>query len=122
MLQVKVEAAEASAAKRKKPRLEYEEGETVRVKEGPFADFTGTIAEINEDHLKLKVLVNIFGRETPGRARVQPGGEALVPGVRAPRKVRQMAKKQVVAIVKIQIPAGRPRRRPRSAPRWARTA
>ena len=34
-------------------------------KEGPFADFTGTIAEINEDQLKLKVLVNIFGRETP---------------------------------------------------------
>ena len=40
-------------------------GETVRVKEGPFADFSGQIAEINEDQLKLKVLVNIFGRETP---------------------------------------------------------
>ena len=34
-------------------------------KEGPFADFSGQIAEINEDQLKLKVLVNIFGRETP---------------------------------------------------------
>jgi transcriptional antiterminator NusG len=51
--------------KKTKPRLEYEVGESVRVKEGPFADFTGTIAEINEDQLKLKVLVNIFGRETP---------------------------------------------------------
>ena len=39
-------------------------GESVRVKEGPFADFSGTIAEINADHMKLKVLVNIFGRET----------------------------------------------------------
>jgi transcription termination/antitermination protein NusG len=48
-----------------RPRLEYETGETVRVKEGPFADFSGQIAEINEDQLKLKVLVNIFGRETP---------------------------------------------------------
>ncbi len=48
-----------------RPRLEYEMGETVRVKEGPFADFSGQIAEINEDQLKLKVLVNIFGRETP---------------------------------------------------------
>ena len=47
------------------PRLEYEVGETVRVKEGPFADFSGQIDEINEDQLKLKVLVNIFGRETP---------------------------------------------------------
>ncbi len=49
---------------RKKPKLEYEVGESVRVKEGPFADFNGQIAEINADHMKLKVLVNIFGRET----------------------------------------------------------
>lgn len=49
---------------RKKPKLEYEVGESVRVKEGPFADFSGQIAEINADHMKLKVLVNIFGRET----------------------------------------------------------
>ncbi len=48
-----------------RPRLEYAMGETVRVKEGPFADFQGEIVEINEDQLKLKVLVNIFGRETP---------------------------------------------------------
>jgi transcriptional antiterminator NusG len=52
-------------AKKTKPRLEYELGESVRVKEGPFADFSGTVAEVNEDQLKLKVLVNIFGRETP---------------------------------------------------------
>ena len=63
-LQVKDESEEA-APKRGKPRLEYEQGETVRVKEGPFADFSGEIVEINEDQLKLKVLVNIFGRETP---------------------------------------------------------
>jgi len=46
-------------------RLEWEPSETVRVKEGPFADFSGEIVEINEDQLKVKVLVNIFGRETP---------------------------------------------------------
>jgi transcriptional antiterminator NusG len=51
-------------APRRKAKLDYEEGESVRVKEVPFADFTGEIAEINADHLKLKVLVNIFGRET----------------------------------------------------------
>jgi transcriptional antiterminator NusG len=62
-LQVKPEGEEAP--KRGKPRLEYEQGETVRVKEGPFADFSGEIIEINEDQLKVKVLVNIFGRETP---------------------------------------------------------
>jgi transcriptional antiterminator NusG len=53
------------APKRARPRLEYELHESVRVKEGPFADFSGEIVEINEDHLKMKVLVNIFGRETP---------------------------------------------------------
>ena len=63
ILQVKEEGIEAP--KRSRPRLEYEVDETVRVKEGPFADFSGQIAEINEDQLKLKVLVNIFGRETP---------------------------------------------------------
>jgi len=63
-LQVKLEGVELPQ-KRSRPRLEYELGESVRVKEGPFADFSGQIAEINEDQLKLKVLVNIFGRETP---------------------------------------------------------
>ena len=51
--------------KKSKPMFEYDMGETVRVKEGPFADFSGEIIEINEDQLKVKVLVNIFGRETP---------------------------------------------------------
>ena len=37
----------------------------MRVKEGPFADFNGQIDEIDEEKLKVKVLVNIFGRETP---------------------------------------------------------
>ncbi|MEO9223972.1 MAG: transcription termination/antitermination protein NusG [Acidimicrobiales bacterium] len=64
-LQVKVEGADDAPAKRTRPRLEYEAGETVRVKEGPFADFSGEIVDINEDQLKVKVLVNIFGRETP---------------------------------------------------------
>ncbi len=63
-LAVKVEGDE-TPARRSKPRLAYEEGETVRVKDGPFADFSGEVVEINEDQLKLKVLVNIFGRETP---------------------------------------------------------
>lgn len=53
------------ASKRLKPIFQFGMGETVRVKEGPFADFSGQIIEINEDQLKVKVLVNIFGRETP---------------------------------------------------------
>jgi transcriptional antiterminator NusG len=46
-------------------RLGFEEGDVVRIISGPFADFNGTISEINVDQSKLKVLVNIFDRETP---------------------------------------------------------
>ena len=46
-------------------RMQYEVGETVRVKDGPFADFSGEVIELNAEQLKVKVLVNIFGRETP---------------------------------------------------------
>lgn len=46
-------------------RLGFEEGDVVRITSGPFADFNGTIDEINVDQSKLKVLVNIFDRETP---------------------------------------------------------
>ena len=51
--------------KKVRPRFEFEEGEQVRVTTGPFADFNGAISEIDVDRSKLKVLVNIFGRETP---------------------------------------------------------
>ncbi len=57
--------AEGTPEKKARPRLEYEEGEQVRVVAGPFADFNGAISEIDVDRSKLKVLVNIFGRETP---------------------------------------------------------
>ena len=55
----------APVEKKVRPRLEYEVGEQVRVVTGPFADFNGVISEIDVDRSKLKVLVNIFGRETP---------------------------------------------------------
>jgi transcriptional antiterminator NusG len=52
---------------KKAPRFkpEWEVGETVRVVEGPFADFNGVIEDINVDQSKVRVLVDIFGRETP---------------------------------------------------------
>ena len=52
---------------KKEPRFKpaWEVGETVRVVEGPFADFNGVIEDINVDQSKVRVLVDIFGRETP---------------------------------------------------------
>jgi transcriptional antiterminator NusG len=52
-------------AAREKARAQYEIGETGKVISGPLSEFSGEIAEINDDAAKLKVLVSIFGRETP---------------------------------------------------------
>ncbi len=61
----KILAVKEETQKKPEYRLEWEEGDVVRIIAGPFADFQGTIAEINVEQSKLKVLVNIFDRETP---------------------------------------------------------
>ncbi len=48
-----------------RPKVEWEVGEVVRVKEGPFTDFNGSIEDVNYDKSKLRVSVTIFGRATP---------------------------------------------------------
>ena len=52
-------------AERPRARAQFSIGESVKVVSGPLSDFSGEISEINEDGAKLKVLVSIFGRETP---------------------------------------------------------
>lgn len=52
-------------AERPRTRAQFSVGESVKVISGPLSDFSGEISEINEDASKLKVLVSIFGRETP---------------------------------------------------------
>jgi len=47
------------------PKVAWNKGDAIRVIEGPFSDFTGKIEEVNSDREKLKVLINIFGRDTP---------------------------------------------------------
>ena len=46
-------------------KIKFSKGEQVRINEGPFANFTGTVDDINEDRQTLKVMVSIFGRSTP---------------------------------------------------------
>jgi transcriptional antiterminator NusG len=56
-----------SEVAKEKPRLKirFEKNESVRITEGPFANFNGIVDEINEDRETLKVMVTIFGRSTP---------------------------------------------------------
>jgi transcriptional antiterminator NusG len=48
-----------------RPKLKFEKGETVRVIEGPFVNFSGVIEEVNEEKSKLKIVISIFGRPMP---------------------------------------------------------
>lgn len=54
-----------STAEKPKAKAEFSVGDQVRVASGPLTDFTGEVAEVNAEHNKLKVMVSIFGRDTP---------------------------------------------------------
>jgi transcriptional antiterminator NusG len=48
-----------------KPKISFDDGESVRITEGPFANFTGIVEEYDMEHGKLRLNVSIFGRSTP---------------------------------------------------------
>ena len=56
---------QASSAERPRPKLTFEKSEMVRIIDGPFANFSGKVDEVNSERNTLRVLVTIFGRATP---------------------------------------------------------
>jgi transcriptional antiterminator NusG len=60
---IKEQISESEDAER--PKVSFEVGETVKINDGPFLNFTGVIEEVEPDKGKLKVTVDIFGRKTP---------------------------------------------------------
>ncbi len=60
-----IKARISESEEREKPKVEHFVGETVKINDGPFLNFSGVIEEIDSDRGKLKVTVNIFGRSTP---------------------------------------------------------
>lgn len=60
-----IKAQISDSEDREKPKVHFEVGETVKINDGPFLNFSGVIEEIDPERGKLKVTVNIFGRNTP---------------------------------------------------------
>jgi transcriptional antiterminator NusG len=62
---MKIVAQMQEGVEKPRPKVEWEVGEMVRVKEGPFTDFNGAVEDVNYDKSKVRVSVTIFGRATP---------------------------------------------------------
>jgi len=61
----KIKTQMAEGQEKPRPKYSFEKGDSVRVVDGPFINFNGTVEEVRPDKGKLKVLVSIFGRPTP---------------------------------------------------------
>lgn len=60
-----IHSAMSEGKSKPKPKVVYDQGDTVRVIDGPFANFSATVEEVKPDKQKVRVLVSIFGRATP---------------------------------------------------------
>ena len=111
-------------AAKPKPKIMFDEGESVRVISGPFANFSGYIDEVMEDKEKLKVMVHVFGRATPvvlGLHERREGHDGEGRSCPRTRQRNSMAKK-VIASREAAVPrrAGEPLAAGRSGARPAR--
>ena len=86
--------------------MDFEVGESVTVMDGPFATLPATINEINADTQKLKVLVSIFGRETPVELSFDQVQQDLIGHSSYVGNRKCLREKKIAAVVKVQLNAG----------------
>ena len=79
--------------------MHFEVGETVKINDGPFLNFSGVIEEIEPDRGKLKVTVNIFGRNTPVELEYWQVEESI-------SETGILWQRRLLGQIKLQIPAG----------------
>lgn len=60
-----LDLTETNEGSKPRPAITFDRGESIRINEGPFKHFVGTVEEVNEERAKLKAMVTIFGRATP---------------------------------------------------------
>ena len=65
------------AAERPRPKMTFEKNDTVRIVDGPFANFSGKVDEVNPERGTLRVMVTIFGRADTGGTGIPAGGKGL---------------------------------------------
>ena len=88
---------QATSAERPRPKLTFEKNENVRIIDGPFANFSGKVDEVNPERNTLRVMVTIFGRATP----------VELDFLQVEKSHRYVWQRKLPDQVKLQIPAGK---------------
>src|SRR5207249_2012815 len=86
-------------------RVAFTKGQRVRVTDGPFAEFIGTVDEVNPDRNKVKLLVSIFGRKTPPAADLLRKAAGIDKGAQTTKKevVGRVSRDQVRQIAEVKM-------------------
>ncbi len=112
----------SASEEHEKPKVSFEVGETVKINNGPFLNFSGVIEEIEPERGKLKVTVNIFGRNTPVELEYWQVEKAETSPPPAQQKHDYLWQRKLLESSNCRSRPARPTRPRPSAPRSVSTA